>query len=100
MLRTWLVFVGLTMLWIMTRSIYLESWTSVQSESAIQQSVANSCPSCVQLLKTQEVSIATDDHKRLAILQDQLQSCRAQCPDYTLLERQLKERALSTKYQP
>lgn len=100
MLRTWLVFVGLTVLWIMTRSVYLEAWTPSTSAPASLQDTSNSCPACLQFLKQNEVSPADSEIKSLAVVEATHQACIETCMDYRLREQQVKKQARSPIYEP
>lgn len=57
MLRTWLVFVGLTFLWIVTRSVYFETWNSGHSTQSLQPTTVDDCSICNSLLEIDGISI-------------------------------------------
>lgn len=102
MLKTWLVFFGLTLLWIVTRSICLETWTSDQppAASAATDTGAQACSSCLQLIKEDGSFQASQSAEKVAIRQQRIQSCRRSCDGYFLLEQQKNKTTLISKYRP
>ncbi len=56
MLKTWLVFFGLTVLWIVTRTICLETWTSnkLSQEPNVGSFDLYTCGTCLKLLEEEK----------------------------------------------
>jgi|GEM_PF-6243672 len=68
MLRTWLVFIGLTLSWIVTRAIYLEAWGSGYSLHSIQSGTADDCSICDRLIEKGEISTYHGDQAEIRSL--------------------------------
>ena len=102
MLKTWLVFFGLTMLWIVTRSVCLENWNQEAASPVpvAQQAIEDSCQACLRLYEKEKKLAAREERETLAVLQSQIQSCRSSCDMYHSLKNHEKLNSITAKYRP
>lgn len=102
MLKTWLVFFGLTMVWIVTRSVCLETWNQEVTSPipATGQAMEESCQTCQRLYEKEKNLAARQDMEALSLLQPQIQSCRGRCDRNHSLNNQENLNSITAKYRP
>ena len=90
------------MLWIVTRSICLETWTSDQTSATpvVTSDDPITCSSCLNLLEEKVTFLADQDADKLAAYNRRLAKCQRSCTAYFSVEKQKKESSLLSKYRP
>lgn len=97
-----MVFFGLTMLWIVTRSICLETWTSDKTSAtpAVVYRGLETCNSCLSLLE-EEISLAAGQSaEKAAVHKQRIESCQGRCSTYFSIEGHKGKTAQVSQYRP